>query len=1002
MSPVSATILNSNSQMSHTFHIKIQPHHYLLLLLAGTLFIQTCSSSKKTTSKSQPKSPIEQSSVLSNIDSIKANVANISAFQTPSTHSDTVIVDSLLTEMSLKEKIGQLFFVRAYGYFKSDDDGSYQELLSQIHDFNIGGLIFFNGDIYGQTVLTNKLQRASDIPLWITQDMEYGAAMRVDGATRFPPAMAVAATQNPRYAYWMGKITAKEAKALGVNQIFAPVLDVNNNPKNPVINVRSFSGNPDTVAAYGNEFIEGVQSEGVVATAKHFPGHGDTDTDSHLSLPIINYDYARLDSVELLPFRSAIGNNLNSIMSAHISFPKISTHNNVPATMDSTVLNRILKDSLKFDGMVVSDGLEMRGISNYFSPGEAVIKALNAGVDMMLLSPDELTAIHEIETAVRKGTLSESRIDRSVRKLLQWKKENGLFERHQIDINTLSRNINTRDHELIAEEISRKSLTLVKNKDSILPIRAVDYPKVTVISVADGKSGHAGSGLVSRIKNYHSDVTSHVLDERTGKEEKEEMLEDAQEADLLIIGSFIYVRSAKKVQLSKEHQGFLKKLYRNTPSVLVAFGNPYVVQDLPDTDAQLMAWSANGEQVRSAVPALFGGASISGRLPIEIPGMYDINHGITLPQTTIRPDEPEVAGFVRDSLRKINSIMNQAVLDSTFPGGVVTVVKDGIIAYNKGFGYQTYQKLKPIEHDAIYDLASLTKVTATTPAIMKLVDEGKISLDDKVSSYFPEFKESQKDKITIRNLLLHNSGLPPFRVYVDSLKTESEILKAVKNEPLVYLSGSKYEYSDLGFILLGEIVEQVSGMPLNRFVRKNFYYPMGMSDTFFNPKEYNHWVNKRIPPTETDTTFRMQTIQGEVHDERAFYLGGVAGHAGLFSTASDLATYCQMLLSKGLYASQQYLEPSTITTFTQRQSPQVNRGYGFDRKSKGFSTAGSLTSNKTFGHTGFTGTSFWIDPEQNLAIIILTNRTYPHRSYGSDISKIRARVADAVVSSIME
>jgi len=689
-------------------------------------------------------------------------------------------------------------------------------------------------------------------------------------------------------------------------------------------------------------------------------------------------------------------------MSAHISFPKISKQNNLPATMDSTVLNRILKDSLNFDGMVIADGLEMRGISNHFSPGEAVIKALNAGVDMMLLSPDELTAIHEIETAVNKGNLSESRIDQSVRKLLQWKKENGLFERHQIDINTLSRNINTRDHELIAEEISRRSLTLVKNKDDILPIRAIDHPKVTVISVADGRSGHTGSGLVSQIRDYHPDVTSHVLDERTSKEEKKEMLKDAQQADLLIIGSFIYVRSAKKVQLSEEHREFLKRLHRDTPSVLVAFGNPYVLQDLPDTDAQLIAWSANGGQVRSAVPALFGGSAISGRLPIEIPGMYEINHGITLPQTTIRPDEPEVAGFSRDSLQRIGEIMNQAVLDSTFPGGVVTVVKDGVIAYNKGFGYQTYKKLAPIEDDAIYDLASLTKVTATTPAIMKLVDEGKINLDDKISSYFPEFNEGRKDEITIRNLLLHNSGLPPFRVYVDSLKTESEILKAVKNEPLVYLPGSKYEYSDLGFILLGEIVEQVSGMPLDSYVYSNFHYPMGMSDTFFNPQKYNRWVQKRISPTEKDTMFRMKTVQGEVHDERAYYLGGVAGHAGLFSAASDLAAYCQMLLSNGSYAGQQYLQPSTVQQFTKRHSRHRNRGYGFDRKSSGFSTAGSLTSDKTFGHTGFTGTSFWIDPERNLAIIILTNRTYPYRSYGQNISTIRARVADAVVSSIIE
>jgi len=971
---------------------------------ACLLLIYSCAASKESSKETKPGTIHEQESVLKNLDAISSeketHLSSEKAIKNG--REEPLNIDSLLAEMSLREKIGQLFFVRSYGYFKSNDDPGYQKLLTQIRDYHVGGVIFFQGNVYGQTVLHNKLQRASKIPLWITQDMEYGAAMRVDGTTRFVPAMGVAATQNPKYAYWMGKVTGREARALGVNQIFAPVLDVNNNPKNPVINVRSFSGDPETVAKYGNSFIEGVQSEGVLSTAKHFPGHGDTDTDSHLALPVINYDFARLDSVELVPFRSAVGNNINSVMSAHIAFPKISSDSTLPATMDDSILNRILVDSLKFDGMVVTDGLEMRGISSHFSPGKAVIKALKAGVDLMLLSPDELTAIHEIEHAVKKGVISESKIEQSVRKLLMWKKKQGLFEDNQIDIQSLSSQINTRDHQLIADEISRKSLTLIKNEDDILPVTTTKFPEVMVVSVSDGSTGEAGSSLVSGIKKYHPNVKSHVLDRRTGKEEKKEMLKDARKADLIIIGSFIYVRSGEKVQLSEEHLTFLKKLHKNRPTALIAFGNPYIVQDLPETDAQLIAWAANGGQVKSTVPALFGGAKISGRLPIEIPGMYPINHGITQPQTTLRHDAPEIAGFSRDSLHKVDQIMQQAVFDSTFPGGVVAVVKDGVIAYQEGFGYETYDKLNPVKKDAIYDLASLTKVTATTPAIMKLVDEGKVNLDDKVGKYIPEFNTETKQKITIRNLLLHNSGLPAFRVYIDSLKTEAEIIRAVKNEPLIYEPGTKYKYSDLGFILLGEIVEIVSGESLDQFVEDEIYAPLGMRNTMFNPKEKNNGIVDRIPPTEIDTTYRMKTMQAEVHDERAYYLNGVAGHAGLFSTAGDLAIYCQMLLNKGSYAGNHYLAPSIVETFTQRQSQQVNRGYGFDRKSKGFSTAGSLTSDKTFGHTGFTGTSYWIDPERNLAIIILTNRVHPYRSYGKSISRIRAKVADAVVSSIIE
>ena len=974
-----------------------------VFVIATLLLFASCSTSRNTAGeddKTPPGAIKEQESVLKNIESISAEPEEHGEKTEPG-HRE-IDVDSLLAEMSLREKIGQLFFVRVYGNYKSNDDEAYNKLLTQIKKHNIGGLTFFQGDIYGQTVLTNKLQRASQIPLWITQDMEYGAAMRVEGATRFPPAMGVAATQNPNYAYWVGKVTGQEAKALGVNQVFAPVLDVNNNPDNPVINVRSFSADPDTVSQYGKQFIDGLQSQGVLATAKHFPGHGNTDTDSHLSLPVVNKDFSAIDTVELVPFRSAISDSLNSMMSAHIAFPKISVDSTLPATMDPSVLNRILTDSLKFNGMVVTDGLDMHGISSNFSPGEAVVKSLKAGSDLMLLSPDQLTAIHEIEQSIERGIITEARIDSSVRKLLSWKKKKGLFENNQVYIDSLSSRINKREHELIAGEISQKSLTLIKNKDEILPITASKYPNVMVVSVSDGSAGDAGSSLVSQMKAYHPNISSHVLDKRTGKEEKEAMLKDAREADLIVIGSFIYVRSGQEVQFRKEHQTFLKKLYKDTPSALIAFGNPYVVQDIPETNAQLMAWSADYQQVKSTVPALFGGAKVSGRLPIEIPGMYPLGHGITLPQTTLRYDDPEVVGLSRDSLRKVEEIMHEAAFDSTFPGGVVAVVKDGVIAYQQGFGYQTYKKLHPVKDDAVYDLASLTKVTATTPAIMKLVSDNKISLNDKVGKYFDEFREGEKSKITIRNLLLHNSGLPPFRVYIDSLKSEKQIISAVKKEPLIYKPGSEYQYSDLGFILLGEIIEEATGQSLDQYLQDTFYGPLGMNETMFNPSKKGSYFLDRIPPTEQDTVYRHKLMQGEVHDERAYYLNGVAGHAGLFASAGDLAIYSQMLLSKGSYAGNRYLDASVVEQFTQRQSKHVNRGYGFDRKSDGFSTAGSLTSDKTFGHTGFTGTSYWIDPEHDMAIIILTNRVHPYRSYGDKISQIRAQVADAVVSSIIE
>jgi beta-glucosidase-like glycosyl hydrolase/CubicO group peptidase (beta-lactamase class C family) len=978
-----------------------------IFALAGMILFQTCSSSKETITE-EPVivgEGIDQESILNNVsdttaDSMLVDSLTIPADTVQHQTGDSVNIEALLQKMTLREKIGQLFFVWASGYYTSTDDPSYRELVSKIKNLHLGGLIFSRGTVYGQAVLYNKLQQVSEIPLWITQDMEYGAAMRIEGATRFPPAMGVAATGNPDYAYWMGKITAREAKAVGVNQIFAPVLDVNNNPNNPVINVRSFSGNPQTVATFGNRFIDGVASENLIATAKHFPGHGDTDTDSHLALPIVGYGYSRLDTVELVPFRKAIDNGIESIMTAHIAFPEISSYPGLPATMDDSILDRILLDSLNFNGVVVTDGLEMSGISSNYAPGDAVIRALKAGVDMMLLSSDERTAIHRIERAVERGHVSEERIDYSVRKILAWKKEFGLFDKSRIDITKISQLVNTREHQLIADEISRRSLTLVRNKHNILPIRASRFPKLLVISVADDESGNTGSYFAQQIREYHPDVMFHVFDKRSSEEEQQKILRDARKADLIVIGSFIYVRSGQKVQLSSDQLELLNNLPAGKPSVLVAFGNPYIVRDLPDSEVQLMAWAANTGQVRNTVPALFGGSHINGRLPIEIPGMYAMGHGIDLPQTTIRFDAPETVGLSLDSLQRVDQIMYQAIFDSTFPGGTVAVVKDGVIAYSKAYGYHTYDKLKKVQFSDVYDLASLTKVVATTTSVMKLISEGKIDLDDKVSEYIPEFKQGEKSAVTIRHLLLHNSGLPAFRVYVDRIQDPAVLMQAIKEEPLINKPGEKYVYSDLGFILLGEIVKQVSGRSLDSYVRRELYYPMGMSSSFFNPARVGTWYSRRIPPTEIDTVFRDQLVQGVVHDERAYYLDGVAGHAGLFSNAYDLAVWAQMLMNEGAYGGVQFLEPDIVRKFVRRQSDTSTRALGFDTKSEGFSSAGQLTSSTTFGHTGFTGTSVWIDPERNLAIILLTNRVHPYRSYGEDISQIRARVADAVISSI--
>jgi beta-N-acetylhexosaminidase len=855
----------------------------------------------------------------------------------------TVHIDSLIQSMSLREKIGQLFVIPVNGTFRNDQDQRYLEWKRLIERYHVGGLIFMSGDIYGQAMLTNKFQQISKYPLWISQDMEFGAAMRVSGTTRFTPAMGVAATGNPDNAFLKGQITAREAKALGVHQIYAPVLDINNNPDNPVINVRSFSADPQHVSKFGQAFIDGVESEGLLATAKHFPGHGDTDTDSHLALPIIAHTYDRLDSLELYPFRNAIHNGLRSIMSAHIAFPNISSNPETPGTLDPDILGRILADSLGFDGLVVTDGLEMSGITTKYSPGDAVVRSLQAGADVMLISPDEMTAIYEVEKAIKRGVLTEERIDHSVRKILQLKKEHGLFDSAGIDVESISRRIHTPQFRKVANRIARESITLLKNDGDILPVTDSRFERIVVVSVADDRSGATGTSLATEIRRYHPNAAFHVLDQRTGSEEKERILLDASEADLLIIGSFIFVRSHQPMQLTEDQHDFLDRLQNlDNPSVLIAFGNPYVLNDLPDTNVHLLAWSASTHQVQNTVPALFGGQRISGKLPAPIPGMYESGEGMEILHSGLRMDIPEAVGLRTDSLMKLDLIMQSAIEDSIFPGGSVAVIKDGVLAWHKGYGYHDYDKTRPVYETDVYDLASITKVMATTTAIMKLYEEGKISLDDKVSDYFPDFDEPGKEFITIKHLLTHTSGLPAFQIYVDRYKTREEIIRAVRNEPLINTPGEEYVYSDLGFILLGEIVEIISGLPLDRYIRSQFFYPMGMHAAHFNPSRLGNWMSRRIPPTEYDDIYDRGMVQGMAHDERAYFMDGVSGHAGLFGSARDLAIWAQMLLNNGYYAGRRYLDPETIELFTSTQSNINERALGFDRKSGEYSSAGKL------------------------------------------------------------
>lgn len=913
-------------------------------------------------------------------------------------------IDVILESLTVRQKIAQMMHVWAYGEFQGDESDRFRRVERLVREDQIGGFIFSRGNIYDQAILTNKLQELSEIPLWISQDMEFGAAMRINGTTRFAPAMAVAATRDPKLDYMKGYVTAMEAKAVGVHQIFAPVMDVNNNPANPVINTRSYSENPALVAQFGLEFIRGVKAAGLVSTVKHFPGHGDTATDSHIGLPVIAHDWARLDSVELVPFRAAIGAGVESVMSAHISFPKLGSEPGLPGTLDPNILTGILRDSLGFDGLITTDALEMEGISEHYSPGDALIRAILAGADMLLIPPDVASSLDAAVLAVERGQISIERIDASVRRILEWKVRMGLFENRRVDLDALSSLIAKPEYQRAADEVAKRSITVIRNQGGILPIRPERYRRITAVSMADDRTGATGSGFATALRGYHNDVRFWYYDQRSKAEDLDAIVTAAGNSDLILVGSFVFLQtSSGKISLTDAQSRFLKRLKATgKPIVLISFGNPYIVIDLPDANVHLLAWANTQSQIDAATNAMFGATTIDGKLPISIPGTaYAFGAGLTIPKILLRNDAPETVGLSSDSLNRIDDIMNAAIRDSIFPGATVTVLKDGVIAFERGYGYHDYGKTRRTRASDIFDMASVSKVMGTTLAAMKLVDEGKLKLDDPISKYIPEYAGGEKAKITVSHFLSHTSGLPPFRVYVDSLKTREAILAAIRNEALVNRPGERYVYSDLGMILLGSIIEKITGMSQDAYLARTFYTPMGMASTLYAPGKTNPRLLTRILPTEHDTIYRKMWIHGAVHDERAFYMDGVAGHAGLFSNGRDAAVFASLMLDKGVYAGVRYLSAQTVERFTEVTSAPGHRGLGFDLKSPtGFSSAGTLAGARTYGHTGFTGTSLWIDPDRNLAIIVLTNRTYPYRGTAAGIGRVRAAVADQVFRSL--
>lgn len=969
---------------------------------------------------------------------LKSNPVNIGMTEAEAKISEAALMkqreDDWVNEkwaaLSENERLGQLFMIAAF-----PNDGRADEInVSQmIQKYHVGGLIMFQGGPAREAALINQYQSLSPkVPLMISVDGEWGLNMRMDSVIAFPRQLLMGAIQDNKIIYEFGKEVARQCRRVGIHVNFAPVVDVNNNASNPVIGDRSFGENKENVTAKAFQYMRGMQDHNLMACAKHFPGHGDTDVDSHYDLPVLKHSLKRLDSLELYPFRNLIQHGIQSIMVAHLHIPSIDSTPNLPTTLSNPAVNILLKEKMGFEGLTFTDAMMMKGVTNHFSLGDAELRALKAGIDIVLMPQDLALAVKKTKDAISKGQLSWKELEPRVKKILRAKFKLGLNDYKAVSTENVLSDINNADAHTLYEKIIESALTLTDNPENLIPIRKIRGQKIASLSIGTGRKTAFQIELDKYGINTHYQVGSSVTGANYNR-----LMNALKGQEIVLIGMHRIGRFPEtNYDLTPSARKFINDLSKHTKVILTVFGNPYSLKFFEEIPYVVCTYVNDNAAERKAAQAIFGGVAFSGKLPISASDKF--RYGMGVATQTFRlcyAERPEDVGLNSAILNKIDKIALEAINKAATPGCQILVVKDGKIAFHRTYGHSTYAKTQKVKPDDIYDLASVTKVAATTVSIMKLYEEGKIDIDKKLSHYLTELKGTNKENLIIRDILLHESGLkawiPFYLKTVDEHKkpdaahyrskpdadycyrvAEGVYICKTKQDTLLWNriydsetdGGRAYKYSDLGFILFSRLVENVSGKTLDRYVQDNFYAPMGLENIFFNPLQQG--ISKiRIIPTEEDKYYRHQIILGDVHDMGAAMLGGVSGHAGLFAQATDLAALFQTLINGGVYQNRRYFKEETVKMFTSRYSKRSRRGLGFDRKE---GTGGQESKNiawqasdNTFGHTGFTGIGAWADPDNGIIYLFLSNRTYPSGENNKLISlNIRTRIHELIYEAM--
>lgn len=934
-------------------------------------------------------------------------------------------VDAQYEAMSLDERFGQLFMV---GVSSSQNKANTDRIKSLIKEQHIGGLIFSTGGPVRQAKLTNTFQSVSKTPLMVSMDAEWGLAMRLDSTYAFPWNMTLGAIKDNAIVENVGHQIGIHAKRLGVHINFAPDIDINTNPKNPIIGNRSFGEDRENVANKGIAFMKGMEAAGVLSSGKHFPGHGDTATDSHYNLPLIDFSRKRLDSLELYPYKKLINAGLSSVMVAHLNVPSLEIKKELPSSLSEQIISGILKEQMGFKGLVFTDALNMKGVSVHGKDGDVELKAFMAGNDILLMPTEVVKVKEKLHKAYKRGRITERRLAHSVKKILMAKYKVGLHKYRPIKLENLYEDLNSLQNDLVYEEAIENAITIVKNKFYLMGIKKLENKKIAYVKFGDDNS----QAFIKELKKY-ADVT------QVNGKDIATLKNKLSEYNLVIIGHHkSNVSPWKPYRFSKKELNWLKEIAqeRTSNTILALFAKPYALLDVAsfnNIDGVVVGYQNSKLAQEKTAQAIFGAISANGLLPVSAHKDFSVNTGIQLGSLKrLGYSIPERVGFSSSKLAEVDRLVQNGLDSLMFPGAQVLVARKGKVVYNKGFGKPTYASEEKVTPEHIYDLASITKILATLPLIMKMEENEKIALNNTFQELIPDYADTELKNVTVLKALSHYGRLPAWiAFYVSTLdKKRKPSNEFYRNTPIegfsikvsdnlfltdaykdsIYdrigrqeLKSNRYRYSDVAYYVMKKYVEKTYETGLDKLANDFLYKPIGAFNTSYNPLE--KFPKNLIIPSEEDKYYRYQRVQGYVHDMGAAMQGGVGGHAGLFSNANDVAKIMQMYLQGGEYGGTRFLDSRTVKKFNTCYfcDKNVRRGVGFDKpqlRDKG-PTCGCV-SRKSFGHSGFTGTYTWADPDEEIVYVFLSNRTYPSASNTLLVkSALRTRIQQAIYDAII-